>query len=252
MGGPGRRLKENSLDIKRLDWDSEFLAREVFGVTVPDVADEAPDAAGLIRSLRGQGASLAYLFVASGDPALHRQLTDGGAVLFDEKVTYGKRLTAAPPGDNAIEIYNGVLTDELLALAILAGHESRFRKDPRLYPFFEPLYKRWMINSLKGTMADIVLVYRQGDGIRGMVTGKVGVDGIGNIGLLATDGAWQGKGVGRMLLRAVEDYFRSRGAETSTVVTQRNNTAACDFYERSGFTIFKTEYIYHLWFNRDP
>jgi dTDP-4-amino-4,6-dideoxy-D-galactose acyltransferase len=246
MGGPGRRLKGDSLDIKRLDWDSQFLGREVYGVTVAADADVA----GMVAALRERDASIAYLFVGPDDAGLHARLTDHGAVLYDEKVTYGKELKEADEGGNeGVEVYKGELTDQLLALAILAGHESRFRKDPGLRPFFEPLYKLWMINSLKGTMADAVLVYRADAGIRGMVTCKTGADGIGRIGLIATDGAWQGKGVGRRLMKAAQEFFLTRQMDKCTVVTQRTNTGACGLYERSGFTIYKMEIIYHLWFN---
>jgi ribosomal protein S18 acetylase RimI-like enzyme len=213
------------------------------------------DVARMKGALRERGAVLAYLFVGSDAPALHRRLEEGGAILYDERVTYAKRLAAEPqpgvavPGDNAVEAYSGGLTDELLGLAILAGHESRFRKDPRLLPFFEALYQLWMVNSLEGTMADVVFIYRPDAGIKGMVTCKTGPGGVGNIGLIATDIAWQGKGVGGKLIRAAEAYFRTKGMETCTVVTQRTNAPACEFYERSGFSISKTEYIYHLWFN---
>jgi dTDP-4-amino-4,6-dideoxy-D-galactose acyltransferase len=254
MGGPGRRLKENSMEIKRLDWDSKFLGREVFAVTLPGVADETPDLAGMVGSLRDQGASVAYLFVTSDDPGLRRQLSDCGAVLYDERVTFSKRLIAEPqsevaPGDEAIKVYNGEPTDELLALALLAGHESRFRKDPRLHPFFEPLYRLWMINSLKGTMADVVYVFQPDSGVKGFMTSKVGADGVGNINLMAIDDAWRGKGMGGKFIAAAEAYFMARGVETSTIVTQETNTVACGIYVRKGYAICKRVDIYHLWFN---
>lgn len=49
--------------------------------------------------------------------------------------------------------------------------------------------------------------------------------------------AWRGKGVGALLLRAVEDWARGGGASTLEVETQDINVPACRFYERHGFRL---------------
>jgi len=240
------------VEIRRLDWDSEFFGLEVFGVYAGTTAAAMPQAGpaleAVIGQLRQQNAGLAYFFLPEDNSELRSMLQALGAKLYDEKVTYGKRLAGdegAKPG--GIEEYEGPCTDELLNLAYLAGHESRFKKDPRLSAWFEPLYKLWMVNSLNGAFADKVFVYRDGDSIRGMVTCKVRPDGTGSIGLIAS--TVQGKGVGKWLVQAADAWFQTGRVGVSTVVTQKSNVQACRFYERTGFSEYKTEYVYHLWFN---
>jgi ribosomal protein S18 acetylase RimI-like enzyme len=50
-------------------------------------------------------------------------------------------------------------------------------------------------------------------------------------------------------LQATEAYYSGNNVATSTVVTQKSNSQACFFYEKAGFAEYKTEYVYHLWFN---
>jgi dTDP-4-amino-4,6-dideoxy-D-galactose acyltransferase len=240
---------------RRLDWDSQFFGMEVFGVTLT-AGNEEIDMQQLAGTLRGEGAGLAYFFLQQQTPDRQQQLAEIGAILYDEKVTYSKQLrspTGTPPMSGTppdkIERYMGEATDELLELAFLAGHDSRFKKDPRLSPFFERLYTMWVINSLNGSMADRVFVYRTENRIAGLVSCKIGNDKTGNIGLIATRAAYQGKGVGTALLRATEAYYSGNNVVTSTVVTQKSNSQACLFYEKVGFAEYKTEYVYHLWFN---
>jgi len=130
---------------------------------------------------------------------------------------------------------------------LLAGHESRFRKDPRLCPYFERLYGLWLSNSLSGSIADKVFVYSDGKRLAGMVTCKLRDGGIGNIGLIATATGFQGKGIGGHLIQAADAYHAGNGAAIATVVTQKSNIQACRFYEKSGFTRHKLEFVYHLW-----
>jgi len=69
------------------------------------------------------------------------------------------------------------------------------------------------------------------------------------VGLIATAAAYQGQGIGTALLSATDVYYFDNNVDTSTVVTQKSNSQACFFYERAGFAEYKTEYVYHLWFN---
>jgi dTDP-4-amino-4,6-dideoxy-D-galactose acyltransferase len=234
---------------RRLDWDSQFFGMEVFGVTLPPGGKEI-DIQQLAVTLRGEGAGLAYFFLQQKTTDWQQQLAAIGAILYDEKVTYSKQLkplSGTPP--EKVERYMGEATDELLELAFLAGHDSRFKKDPRLSPFFERLYTMWVINSLNGSIADRVFVYRTENKIAGLVSCKIGNDKTGNIGLIATAAGYQGKGIGTALLHATEAYYSGNHVATATVVTQKSNSQACFFYEKAGFAEYKTEYVYHLWFN---
>jgi dTDP-4-amino-4,6-dideoxy-D-galactose acyltransferase len=234
------------MEINRLNWDSNFFNREVFAVHIH--SGDKEDGESLSEALRCKGAELAYIFLKENNSNWHKQLTAINARLFDEKVTYGKQYNevhAEPPGN--VVAYRGSLTDELLQLTLLSGHESRFKKDPLLEPHFESLYKIWIEKSLEGVIADKVFVYQVGDSIKGMVTCKV-ANGVGNIGLIATASSEQGKGIGKALIQGVDTHYKENKVHTSHVVTQGTNRQACMFYEKTGFTEFKKEYVYHWWF----
>jgi dTDP-4-amino-4,6-dideoxy-D-galactose acyltransferase len=236
------------MDLKRLDWDSRFFGLEVFGVHFSD-GDSLP---AVLHRLRNEGANLAYLFVEGADGDLCRQIEASGGVLYDQKITYGKELPFIDAGEavgDKVEVYRGVLNEELLQLAFVAGHDSRFRKDSRLRQWFEPMYRLWIENSVNGAMADRVFIYRDQGAIEGMITCKIRPDETGSIGLIATAPHMQGKGVGSRLVQATEGFYQAHGVVVSTVVTQRTNRQACHFYERIGFSEYKTEHVYHLWFN---
>ena len=237
------------MSIKRLDWDSSFFGCEVFGA----YPQAGIDLAMVMQQLRQAGADLAYFFLEEGQEQLFAELSRAGAVLYDEKLTYGKRLQAFS-GETvvsplAVEAYRGPVTDELLDLAIQAGHESRFRKDPRLAAYFGTLYRLWITRSLEGVMADRVFVCRDGDSIKGMITCKIADDGTGSIGLIASDAASRGQGLGPCLVRQTELFYNQNNIEISTVVTQQSNKEACRFYEKAGYSIWRKQYVFHLWFN---
>jgi len=237
------------MNIKRLDWDSSFFGCEVFGA-YPQVGD---DLARLMQQLREQGAELVYFYLEEGQEQLFPELVRAGAVLYDDRLTYRKPV-GAPTGETVVspltmEAYQGPLTDELLGLAIQAGHDSRFRRDPRLTPYFEALYKIWITKSLEGVNADRVFVCRDGDSIKGMVTCKIMGDGTGNLGLMASDVTLRGQGIGQRLVGATDLFFYQNNIGTSTLVTQQTNKVACRFYDIGGWSVSRRNYIFHLWFN---
>lgn len=234
------------MEISYLPWDSDFFKARIFSIKVPP--DTEPDIARLSNSLKAENAGMAYVFVEDGNHAWQSLLNEQGASLYDEKVTYGKAVPEQTASvTDSVEVYKGELNNNLLSLALDAGFDSRFKKDPRFTAWFEPLYKLWITNSLNGSMADAVLVYESENSLVGMVTCKI-KNGTGSIGLIATDSHIRGKGVGSSLIQATDAFYISKGVKYSTVVTQATNIQACRFYEKNGFTLIKKEFVYHWWF----
>ncbi|HTI89486.1 MAG TPA: GNAT family N-acetyltransferase [Puia sp.] len=236
------------IPIRELSWDSDFFGFPICAVTLKAGLSET-ELQGLEKAFRNAGAHLAYVFLEEHDLVIHENLIRAGAKLYDEKITYSKNIpdTVTPPSGE-VRIYTGDRKDQLLFLALLAGHESRFKKDPRLTDRFAPLYNLWLENSLNGSFADRLFVYGSDENILGFITCKVTKEGNGSIGLIATAEGHQGKGIGKDLILASDAFFRSRGVSFSTVVTQGTNEQACRFYERTGFTTYKKELVYHWWF----
>lgn len=89
-------------------------------------------------------------------------------------------------------------------------------------------------NALAGP-ASTVLADVQ-DGLRG--TAMVGVDGHrGWMYYLAVDPDLQGRGVGRQLVAAAEDWVRSRGIPKLMLMVRNDNAAVLGFYAALGYEV---------------
>ena len=213
--------------IKELQWDSDF-----FGYKVGQ-SDEVPD----FESVKNAGFRVIY--IKSKSPL--------SIDLFcDQKITFSKNVQFSNlPSTHVKSIKGQPLTDKLLALSYLSGNHSRFKLDHKFSNGeFQKLYKAWIAKSLNGEIADEVFSYEN----MGFVTVKI-KDSEAHIGLIAVSQESQGKGVGKLLLQAAENYAHSKGAKNLFVPTQLNNIAACKFYESYGFQKFSTELTYHYWVN---
>ena len=237
--------------VTHLDWDTNH-----FGFPVGRIAAEITDLElrAALSDARTRGYRLLY-WATSPDriPAL-RLLDEFGGRLVDRKVTFARSFSAADPPTKAstatILPYEGAEhTSELSALAIAAGAYSRFAADPCIpRDKFERLYEIWIDRSVRGEIADAVLVARDSatDAIAGMITVKV-TESVGNIGLVAVAASHRGRGIGSQLIDAAHCWMIRRGATKTTVVTQAVNAPACRLYERAGYTIEQAENLYHFW-----
>lgn len=126
-----------------------------------------------IKEKSTQNYDLVYLFTNNIEKEVDNYLKNRGIHVIDHKVTYAinGEFQASPESD-FIEPYKGSLTNDLLNLALLSGHESRFKKDPLLNPKFNLLYTQWIEESLSGQLADRVFVAKNAKRITGFVTVK--------------------------------------------------------------------------------
>lgn len=213
--------------IRLLEWDTKF-----FGYRIGESAG-LPD----LDEAKTQNYRLIY--VRSQNP-LDLDL------FCDHKVTFFKKISPKQKVSNEISSAKGTpLDDTLLDLAILSGSNSRFKLDQHFKSHeFEKLYTEWITKSLNGALADQVFIH----GADGLVTVKI-KNGEAHIGLIAVSLNSQGKGIGKKLLMAAENFAFENGASMLYVPTQEINVQACKFYENYGFTRFSEELTYHLWIN---
>jgi len=140
--------------------------------------------------------------------------------------------------------------DRLVRLAIQAGENSRFRVDRRIpIHAMESLYSKWIAGSASGLLADVLLVAT----IPGSESDPIGLITItikgeeASIGLLAVHAEFRGKGAGFRLLEEAHRWILSRGCRRVSVVTQKDNLAACRLYEKHGYQLANLEHVYHFW-----
>ena len=245
---PASESADAGFDV--LAWDSD-----VFGFPVARVRDSVRSAESLahaVDALRDHSVRLAYYSFPWDDSGLRDVAGQQGGRLVDRKVTYAAACTeivAAPAsaGVDVVRYESGEADETLIRLARQSGEYSRFNTDPRVESrVFEHIYDAWIRNSVSRTMADDVFVARVDGSIAGLVT--VGERRRrGDIGLLAVAAAARRRGVGRALVARARDWTLDRGLTAAQVVTQGENTPACELYEACGYRAEQVLAVFHFW-----
>ena len=157
--------------IQFLEWDSSFFEKKIGRFECDLLTMIKLDT--FIKEKSTQNYDLVYLFTNNIEKEVDNYLKKADNHVMDHKVTYAinGEFQASPESD-FIEPYKGSLTNDLLNLALLSGHESRFKKDSLLNPKFNLLYTQWIEESLSGQLADRVFVAKNAKRMTGFVTVK--------------------------------------------------------------------------------
>lgn len=238
------------INYKILDWDSAFLGYKV--AMIEEGCMTPIDFNNCYNDLLQLNVKLLYW--PSDFNCIYQEsiINEHNGLLVDVKTTYELKIDASI-SDQAIPLadikfyQNEEANVELLNLAVQCGEYSRFKLDPNItFNKFAELYSAWMIKSVQGTMADDVIVVKENNQIKGVITVYI-ENSIGNIGLVGVDEQSRGKGIGGKLIKAALGYFIHKGCETVRVVTQGKNEAACKLYEKYGFYVCNKVNFYHFW-----
>ena len=236
--------RRNFNEIIYLDWDTIFFKKKIGRI---DYCDET-DLRSLLQQARRENFKLIYVF-GSGKMFLHPDiLTEFNGKLVDRKVIYENKEFIPKKLCVQVEEYSQAeVSDDLLQLAYVSGHYSRFQLDTHFQQDdFYKMYKTWIDKSVSHEIADKVYVIRSNNQLCGMVTLKISA-GKGTIGLIAVSPLSQGKGYGQILNDACCNELINRNITTIEVATQMDNIGACRFYEKRGFSIQSVTNIYHFW-----
>jgi dTDP-4-amino-4,6-dideoxy-D-galactose acyltransferase len=220
--------------INKLIWDSEF-----FGLEVGNTSNE-----NTIIDISGY--DLIYFF-SKENKALE---TNNYYKNFEEtKVVFQKSISQNNALDNKIcsVFKTNYQIEDLYELAFESGKHSRFKLDTNFKKnSFELLYKKWVENSIFNGFANEVFLYQENNKTIGFVTIKIS-ENIGNIGLIAVNPSFQGKGIGKKLIDAAEEYLYQNKVRFLNIPTQLENIAACNFYTKAGYQIIEQTNIKHYW-----
>jgi dTDP-4-amino-4,6-dideoxy-D-galactose acyltransferase len=232
-----------------LDWDTGF-----FGVRTGRLLPVRFDAGALGEALdaaRAEGYGLLYWFALPGNDNAAAADAHGGW-LADRKRTYVHDLEGLAADDLVvnwfIESWKAPEPDaELVDLALAAGVQSRFLRDPRFgREAFERLYGEWMRRSVNRELAEEVLFIEDFGRKRAMLTLGLRM-GRPDIGLVATEADYRGRGMAGDLVRASLIWAINRDHREAQVVTQAENAGACRFYEALGYRVEREDWVYHFW-----
>ena len=230
------------IEIKKLDWDSNFFDLKIGKISLTDINKNDFDA--FLSLKKKENYQLIYVFSDSKIDFLAAQLVDS-------KVTFQFEIEndlASKTSENIkILSKNHELNQNLLDLALQSGEYSRFKIDEN-FPknSFEKLYQLWIKNSLNHDIADAVMAFENQNQTDGLVTLKHDADTT-HIGLIAVNSEARGQKIGSQLLDAVKKIASKKQKKYINVATQLENELACRFYEKNQFYIKKIEYIYHIW-----
>lgn len=235
-------------DCEILDWDSNFFGFKVCKVN--RVIEVEADINDLFNFMKSHQTSLAYYASKNEIDSRLAATALFEISLVDKKTTFVKRINNHAVVHPSITAYEKAIPEKkLLDLAIQSGQYSRFNMDNRIEKKkLEELYGQWIINSVNKKIAKEVMVFMESGQIAGFVT--LGVKNErADIGIIAVDHQYRGKGVGQMLMSAAENWFYTHGFSTVQVVTQGENYPACRLYERCGYQVESVNFFYHLWRN---
>ena len=232
--------------VEILTWDSNFFNIKVG--RIKDINAASVKFKNVLGELKILGIELSYYSA----PRLLNNIESTSAFyefnLVDKKTTFIKKIEKINSNNKLVSEYDSDYPeDKLINLAIQSGIYSRFNIDRKIDRIkFEELYKEWIINSVNKKLAKEVLVYKNKGVIEGFVTlgEKLGV---ADIGIIAVDEYSRGKGIGKILMTAAENWFANNHYNHIQVVTQGDNLPACKLYEATGYKIKSVEYFYHLW-----
>lgn len=220
--------------IERLSWDSDFFNYPVGRINVGEKFD--------LQQFNSEAKDFSLVYILSQ--------TDLAEITFfnlvDRKLIFCKQLEKNSFDSGIIE-YDSEKHDfnELLNLAFLSGKFSRFRLDQGFKANeFERLYRQWIENALSDNETS-VLLHVEGEVITGFVSVETKANKAARIGLIAVSEVFQGRRIGLKLVQAACSLAYQKGNSELEVVTQADNQAAVNLYQKSGFSLISSTFIYH-------
>jgi len=234
------------MKFEHLDWDSNFFNYKIAKIESKSYSIELLNK---IEELKLKGYTLIYFFSEKEIDNSNPILKNFNGTLVDKKVTYLKKIknNGSNKVDTTIEKYDSELIDvNLLKLAIQSGEFSRFKIDKKIDDKkFKELYKIWMRNSIEKKNAKEIFVYSENKILGFVSLGEK--NNRADIGLLSVNSFYRGKGIGSKLMISAENWAVNQNYKEIQVVTQKDNTKACFFYDKCNYRVEKIEFIYHFW-----
>jgi len=230
--------------IKFLAWDSEFFHRQV-GRLILKAGTPLDE---LLQSAYQQRYELLYIY--SPIPIKERLVSKYALLDVGGHITFARDLScqgfeAIKPEPEIHEYQLDVLTPELLEIAFLSGHLSRFKVDSSLPAgSLESLYETWLANTLENRPTSSVYTYHSDDRVVGLITSELHESKC-NIGLLAVSQLHQGQGIATKLIRYVQGICMTNNVASIEVKTQLSNKSARALYLKNSFLERERSFLYH-------
>ena len=230
--------------IEFLAWDSEFFHRQV-GRLILKAGTSLEE---LLRSAYQQRYELLYIY--SPIPIRERLISKYALLDVGGHITFARDLSChdfeeMKPVPEIYEYQLDTLTPELLEIAFLSGHLSRFKIDLSLPAgSFERLYETWLTNTLENRPRTSIYTYHADDRVVGLITSELHEPKC-TIGLLAVSQPHQGQGIATKLISYVRNICMTNKVASIEVKTQLSNKCARALYLKNSFTERERSFLYH-------
>lgn len=172
------------------------------------------------------------------------------AFLTDMNIQLAKKVSIMEESNNGLTeiIDNFPGSKRMIRIAETSFRYSRFLNDPYL-----PIEKAKCIygditKNAFGKPGRFFAIIKSAQEIIGYLLFSINLQALSStIELVAIDQNYQGRAIGRSLMRSIENYVGKMGMETIKVGTQLDNVDALMFYTSYGFKYFECHSIYHYW-----
>lgn len=230
--------------IELLTWDSQFFGKQVgrLNLRAATVLDDT------LRFACQQGYELLYIYspIAIEETLIgqYTLLDVGGHITFAQDISdYQFQENLSIPKIDECKL--SCITPELLEIAFLSGHLSRFKIDTSLPAgSFERLYETWLARTLENRPVSAIYTYNSD----GMIVGLITADWHGprcTIGFLAVLQSYQGLGIATKLIRYIQDICIFKKVDSIEVKTQLSNASARALYLSNSFAEHDRSFLYH-------
>lgn len=229
-----------------LEWDTNYFGIKSARVNLYDIIDEQEQ-----RKIIELSKKYDFVTIANHNNINENNYWIGqktNAFLADINIQFEKKINQMHNyQEKNIYIMNKHPVNELVMnIAKKSFKHSRFFNDPNILETLAgDIYLHWTKNSFKRKDKYFV-VHR----IKKKVTGYIvfSIDsGYATIELIAVDGKYEGRGIGKGLIRSLESFLMGMEIKKVKVGTQINNIGALQFYNIVGFRYVNCSSIYHVW-----
>lgn len=171
------------------------------------------------------------------------------AFLADMNIQFSKNLVETPDHhDDRTYVVNSLSRNEqIVNIAKKSFKYSRFFNDPSLpQEKASEIYLYWTECAFNQEGKYFVISEKEGK-IAGYLLFSLTSEKSSVIELIAVDEKYQGKNVGKSLIKKMESFLINKRIEKIKVGTQVNNISAVEFYNAMGFKYVSCGSMYHLW-----
>jgi len=228
-----------------LEWDSRFFGRRI--ARVENERLRRADIDEILHWVSERQVDCLYFLCRPNDDESVAVAEENGFHLTDIRIELSWRVRKI---ENSLPIILRQFQEsDLAALQQIATDiytDTRFYYDRQFARSqAAALYREWVTKSCQ---TETVFVIPSEEEISGFITCNFDQPELGRIGLIGVKGDAQGKGHGRLLVSAAQQYFQGNGATEVRVVTQGRNIAAQRLYQAQGFRTHSVGLWYHKWF----